>query len=740
MTRRFLSLLLFLILTVSILTIPVSAVFQVTYYNEDVYAGGILDMYAFVGESDLSGYTFRWQYKGLGNNWLDLEDNETYKGTKTNHLQFVTYIEADYTHWDEIPFQCMVTKDGFSQYTPVLYMRISPYENMLKAMKNKGIGLYEPNLSNVTGFSTGDNITYTATAYAGSNMKISCGGSAASQMSMLKNSEVQLKREIKITENGKYILTGDETNYIPYTIGNNAVKIEINMRIIMAGVDRGIYQTKIIQLTTRKPDIATTGKAKSACSLLRYTYNESEKLSSIAKGADLEIIGKTGSYYQVYYNGFVGYVSASLVDADLNDPKIIEHVELRMAEPAADNVWPSSVTVEPTSCFATSVEWYDKTAGKYLASGDRFIKGHDYRLVLWIEAKDGYEFKRDSTNKILTTAILNDNLPCYTSQAYEQIHGKVIEVTYDFNNMQEAEPTTPSQPESPPTQPQHTHTPSAWRTTGAYHYKACTTCGDFLEQEDHTGGVATCAAKGKCTVCGYEYIDVNENHTPDTSKWVVRGDMYHYHACKLCGAHCDIGAHVAGPTGTPDEAVVCKDCGYIITPAKGHTHNLTKVAMVEPTCTKEGRIEYYACDGCSKLFEDEGGKTEIPANRSLSLPALAHSLSSTWECDENFHWHSCTVCRNPDPESKTPHGMNQEKCTVCGYEAGATPVMPTQPATDPDRQAEQSTASTENIQQNDIRQEKATVGPLEAVLIGVVCFFVAITTTVIILKKRGKKV
>lgn len=750
--KRIFSLCLCLVLCLGFLAVPVCADFQVSYYNEEIYAGGILDLQAFVGEPDLSGYTFQWQTDAsMGDNhWYDLEDNASYKGTDTNHLRMYTAYGEDYTDWNLIPFRCAVTKNGVTKYTPNIYMHIRSSDGIVTGLKNKGMGLFKPNLTNVASFSTRDDLTYTANAYAGSKIGIRCGGSSESQISTLVDSEVQLKREIKITENGKYTVSGDQTSYIPYTVGSNAVKIEVNMRIIVAGVDRGVYQTKTINLTTKKPDITAIGKAKSACSLLRYTYNESEKLASISKGTNLEIIGKEGSYYQVYYNGFVGYVGTSLVDADSNERQTIDHVELSIAEPGAGNVWPSSVTVKTTGCFATSVEWYDKTAGKYLNSGERFVKGHDYQVVIWVTAKDGYQFQLDSSNNMLTTAVLNGSLPCFTSRAYEQENGKVIDIRYDFNNVKEAEATTPTQPQTTPTQPQttptqsqHTHTPSDWRTTGAYHYKVCTTCGDFLEQEDHIGGSATCTQKAKCEVCGFAYGMTEPDH-----KWsptyLYQDKTGHAWICADCKEHSDIEPHNPGPAATEKDPQVCKDCGYIITPAKNHTHNLTKVAMVEPTCTQEGRIAYYSCDGCSKLFEDKDGKKEISDTRDLNLPAMAHSTGDTWECDENFHWRRCSTCGELLIETQMLHEMEDGLCLTCGYKAGTEPSASTQATTGGTASvnAEESTTPSTSETQTELpsaEKQTATIGPLAAVLMGVACFIAAITTTVLVLKKKGGK-
>lgn len=745
--KKIISICLGLVLCFSFLTIPAFADFQVTYYNEEIYAGGILDLRVFVEDENLDDYSFRWQFAGVGSDsWVDLEENANYKGTKTNHLQVYTKADGDYEHWEEIPFRCLVTKGGVSKATPNIHMHILPYENMLKAMKNKAISLYEPSLTNVTDLSSTDDLNYTATAYAGSNIQILCGGATESSMTLLQNSDVQLKREIKITENGKYIVTGDKTSYIPYTVGNNAVKIEVNMRIIMAGVDRGVYQTKTINLTTKKPNITSTGKTKSACSLLRYTYNESETLASISKGTNLEIIGKEGSYYQVYYNGFVGYIGTSLVDADVNDSKIIEHVDLSIAAPLAGNVWASSVTVKPDSCFATYIEWYDKTDSHYMNSGERFVKGHDYQLVIWVSAKEGYQFKLDSNDKMLTTAIINDSLPCFTSRAYEQVIGKVIDIRYDFNNVQEGS-VKPEQPVEPPAQSQHEHTPSKWRITGAYHYKACTSCGEFLEQEDHKGGEATCTDKGVCVICGEAYLETTEEHVPDVTKWIARGEMYHFHACKLCGAHCEIESHEPGPEPTETTPQTCKVCDYIIEPAKNHTHNLTKVDMIASTCTQEGRLAYYTCDGCSKLFEDKKAKKEISDSKDLGLPALAHSVSDIWECDENTHWQNCTMCKNPVEDTQEIHKMYDGKCEVCGYKENTEFVtqsyQETKTADDTteikttDKMQSEEEKTQEIITPKDNRQ--VTVSPLVAVIIGLVCFDIAIIATVIILKKRGGK-
>lgn len=612
MKKRIFSLLLCIALLAGLCAIPAGAAFQVTYYNEEIYAGGILDLYAFVGEDDLSGYTFRWQFEGLQDSWIDLDDNANYKGTKTNHLQMYTKADADYTQWDEIPFRCMVTKDGLTQYTPELHMAIRPYSAMLEGMKNWGISLFEPQLTNVSGLSTKDDINYTASAYAGSNIEILCGGSTESQKPILVNSEVQLKREIKISENNKYIVTGDKTAYVPYTIGTNAVKIEINMRIIMAGVDKGVYQTKTINLTTKKPETIAKGVTTKECSMLRAPYNESQTLDSLPQGAVVEVVGKSGGYYQVYARNVISYIPEGLlrVDTPVSDA-VIKEVELTIPAPVAGESPSFTCQFQSPSCklYETDpITWTDAETKVALKPGDKFQEGRKYNLSIWVAAKQGYRFQLDASGKPKLTGAINGNLPPFFYVAYEQDPEKVIELVYNFGQ-------TPKAPE-------HTHTLSDWRTTQVYHYTVCTTCGDMLEQENHKGGKATCVEKGKCTVCGYAYLPETEDHVPQ-NKWTACADLYHAHLCALCGAHCDPEDHKPGPEATETTPQKCTVCDYIITPAKNHKHKLTQVKTTDPTCTKEGIKAHYTCDGCNDLFADKDGKKKL---EDVSLPALGHDM------------------------------------------------------------------------------------------------------------------
>lgn len=254
--------------------------------------------------------------------------------------------------------------------------------------------------------------------------------------------------------------------------------------------------------------------------------------------------------------------------------------------------------------------------------------------------------------------------------------------------------------------PTHTHTYTDWQYNFGQHYKNCTDCDEIFFLEGHKGGNATCEENGKCSVCGYAYIEASEDyHVPDTSKWLVRAGMYHFHACTICGAHCDIEdhrwsptvlsagakghaykcadcgawdtivAHEAGPTGTPNTDVVCKDCGYVITPAKTHEHKLTKVTKKEATCVEAGYEEHYTCSGCKDVFSDSKGTKKIT---KTEIAPLGHTASDVWGTDDQLHWRVCTTCNQVMIETQMVHELEDGICTTCGFEAAkaedTTPV------------------------------------------------------------------
>ena len=787
MKKRILAFLFCVMLAASFLVLPVSAAdFQVTNYYEEIFAGGIVDLYAFVDSGGTPPFTYQWQVDmGLGSgSWSDLEDNESYKGTKTNHLQLYTHT-GNYNDWEVVPFQCVVTDaDGVVKHTANLYMKIYPTSELIPYMQRQGFHLLEPTVKGATSLKTNDYVTYSAYTFAGTKLDIICGGTPVNQ-TILRNSEVELERQILITENGQTTRVKDQTTYVPYTVGVNAVQVQLKHHLTIAGQDLGDLETKTIYITTSKPTVTGTAKAKSACSLLRYTYNESQKLASIPKGAAVEIIGKEGSYYQVFYNNMVGYIGTSLLDVQqpAYDP-VIKDVDVVIDAPVAGRSPATTCQVLTPGCGLYKTEpivWTDKQTGKTLAASDTFREGGSYSVSIWLAAQSGYKFQVDAAYKPKLTGSINGDLMPTINKAYEQDPEEVIEFYFVFTNAP-AKPSDPEQhtcvpvyvPAKDPTCkesglqahyqcscgmqyadaagkqeintsvwgviPATGHSPSGWRTNATEHYKVCTVCGDLLETALHKGGTATCTQKAKCQVCGYAYGTAEPDHkwSPTYLHQVAQG---HAWICADCKTTSPLQAHTPGPAATDNTPQVCKDCGYVIEPAKNHTHQLTQVKAVAATCTEPGNLEYYSCSGCSERFSDKSGSKPIA---DVALPPLGHKVSDSWQMDTQFHWRACSVCNAALEETKLAHEPAEAVCATCGYVPGSdlpettTPTQNTAPTN--------GTASTDSTAPT---QPDASAAPgqssedsgsqwLLLVILAVALLAAAFVVTFLILKKKQK--
>ena len=200
-------------------------------------------------------------------------------------------------------------------------------------------------------------------------------------------------------------------------------------------------------------------------------------------------------------------------------------------------------------------------------------------------------------------------------------------------------------------------------------------------------------------------------HSYDESAWGYKGADGHAHKCRYDDTHDTPVAHTPGAAATETTPQTCTECGYIITPALGHTHNMTPVAAKAATCTENGNKAYYVCSGCSKWFEDATGNVEITDHSSVVLTALGHdwkdatctepktckrdgcgategaanghNAGTEWKTNETHHWHICLTCgeklvetegrHNPDREAPTVN--DPVKCSVCDYEI--TPALET---------------------------------------------------------------
>ena len=158
-------------------------------------------------------------------------------------------------------------------------------------------------------------------------------------------------------------------------------------------------------------------------------------------------------------------------------------------------------------------------------------------------------------------------------------------------------------------------------------------------------------------------------HSYDESAWGYKSESGHAHKCRYDDTHDTPVAHTPGAAATETTPQTCTECGYIITPALGHTHSMTKVDANPASCTEKGNIEYYKCDGCGKLFADATGNVELTADQVV-VAATGHDYE--WKIDKEA--------------TATEKGSKHEECKNCGDKKAAveipatgTPTTPTEP-------------------------------------------------------------
>ena len=135
----------------------------------------------------------------------------------------------------------------------------------------------------------------------------------------------------------------------------------------------------------------------------------------------------------------------------------------------------------------------------------------------------------------------------------------------------------------------------------------------------------------------------------------------HYHECKNCEVTGGKAAHRPDRAEATDEdPVKCLDCGYIVTPALGHTtHRTTLVPGEEATCLKTGRKAYYKCDGCEVRFEDAEGTKPVADESALVIPkahrfgAWTDEIPATEESNGVKGHKDCEFCKKHFDENGT---------------------------------------------------------------------------------------
>ena len=197
-------------------------------------------------------------------------------------------------------------------------------------------------------------------------------------------------------------------------------------------------------------------------------------------------------------------------------------------------------------------------------------------------------------------------------------------------------------------------------------YKAhehCPACGvDFvngapsddidLPKVDHDYGELVEAADSTCSVKGHDayyhcgwcdtYFSGDENKTAlpalpekelidhESGEW-QSDEKGHWKVCGLCNERIESAAHIPGPDATETTDQTCTECGYILTLAENHVHEIVKTEAKDATATENGHIEHYTCTKCKKKFSDEKGEHEI------TDVAVVYKADAIEQCGDNWN-------------------------------------------------------------------------------------------------------
>ena len=365
--------------------------------------------------------------------------------------------------------------------------------------------------------------------------------------------------------------------------------------------------------------------------------------------------------------------------------------------------------------YATVTGWYDVESGaRLLTSEDTFHAGKQYRVEVECTAAYAYKFQRDANDKMEYSPMITGEKVDSYSFGYDSYRGReVITLVKTYTVAV----------------PDHTHTDGNWQCDDSAHTKYCTACGKVMGGGAHYGGTATCIQKAKCTVCGYGYGELEDHKW--SPKYHPVDATGHALQCANCKGYDTRKPHTPGPAATETTPQTCTECGYIITPAKNHTHNLTKVAKKDATCIDPGNTEYYSCDGCSDFFADSDGKTKIT---DTVIAPLGHKVSENWSFDKTNHWRTCTVCNAVLTETQMAHAFTGEKCTTCSYD-NTTPV--TDPGKEPGTEPTDTTPAPTDPQSPD--QGNDGIPWWILLLIGLVAVAVGVGGGMLILNKKKKE-
>lgn len=171
----------------------------------------------------------------------------------------------------------------------------------------------------------------------------------------------------------------------------------------------------------------------------------------------------------------------------------------------------------------------------------------------------------------------------------------------------------------------------------------------------------TCDAMGDTT---FEYGSLKHNYEAVWSYNVLA----HWHECTKCDDKTDFSIHTAGAPATENIPQTCTACGFIMTPALGHTH------LYSTTWSNDAENHWHSCSSCNSVNDKSAHtyKNACDTNCDVCgyIRTITHSYNTEWSKNAEKHWYECKVCGSKKDESAHTPGEDATEttdqiCTVC---------------------------------------------------------------------------
>ncbi len=488
MTKRVISLILSLLVimcAVSVTTAQAAPVVSVESLAITPYMGSFGEIKLKVtGATDV---TYQWQAGFFDSTFdpVDLDDNEYYIGTKTNHFKILASGELD-----TLDFRCKITYDGGKVYSQVFHFTFLEPKVISRAYV---VGVDAPVFGYGPKYKTDDILSE---QYDLDRM-VWYGPINDSSAPLMKSTDVYLAGKYKC----RFYLDPAEG----YTFNENSdCSVDgIICKVYSEKSDDGttayyadrVYTVSfkgtvpdgILDFESRKPD-APLGEhdvymgtfclgtsdmdtevsfdvkelPSSMSSNGYYIFAETNLFKDGKEVRDITatsvklnslIYGEEGRYT---LEQKISLMSPTLdvletrtqsYIVDIVKPQILTEVSVTF-DKIENWVQPlySPVTVTPGACVKSTV-WNDMTLdGKYVPAGTDFIDGHTYCMQIWLESEYGYEFRADNSGRPDVTATING----MSAKVVEDLSdNKQLFIDYEFTYEKKTAPSKPTNPTNP---------------------------------------------------------------------------------------------------------------------------------------------------------------------------------------------------------------------------------------------------------------------------------------------------